>query len=332
MTRTIFEVGPLAMQAMGWALGRADGRDCSLVHLGEALHLSLSNLVEQTGELMVELQTTSKRIPLIEQNITKQDKVSFGWEVKELGAHIITCSLSNPFAPPKRAFFKFNAVVPFQLRTKVNDRLPGKLLLVEAQLSNVSTATFAIDSIAFIPAQDGAIVKLPYSLEDSSYKNVNFKLGPRCSYQFVFELGHIEHVGGTELGKMDIRWRTDEGDTGRLQTGAITGPSSSITPPLSLHLHHDPLRLHHPTKIHAKIVNNTPRQLSAISLALELGALVPIGVRVGLDHLPAGQEASFELAALPVKPALAETRFILSYTDEWVKHSLPHSHPTYTST
>lgn len=324
-------------------LTRSDGRDLSLVHLGETLNLIL-HLADpkdnQEDEITVELQTTSKRTVLLKQACNGHG-VPVVWEVKELGSHIITCLMGKS---GKRAYFKFNAVIPFQLKTKVNDRLQGRIFL-EAQLCNASVTTFLIDKVELIPADASLKCRKLAGLEDGfdemsmSDDSATLELGPRHSYQYVFEMEPL--IDTSTIGKMEIVWRTKEGDVGRLQTGSINAPISTTKshPPISLSISADPspLILHQPATLTIEVVNGTTRNISNIKFGFSLdsikdpkASLVPAGEPlVSWESLGPGQSISLHLNILPVNTGLVQQSFSFAYTDEWVQHTQNHSQSFY---
>jgi len=324
-------------------LTRSDERNLSLVHLGETLNLILhlsDAKHNQEDEITVELQTTSKRAILLKQAYSSH-RVPITWEVKELGSHIITCSSSKS---GRRTYFKFNAVIPFQLKTKVNDRLEGRLLL-EAQLCNASVTTFFIDKVDLIPAGAGLKCKNLMGLEDGldemaiNEDGAALELGPRHSYQYVFEMEPLSD--SPAIGKMDIVWRTKEGDAGRLQTGSINAPTSTTKshPPISLSISADPpqLILHQPASLTIKLANGTARNISNIKFGFSpdsvkdpKASLVPTGEpQISWESLGPSQSVSLHLNIVPVNLGLIQQIFIFAYTDEWVQHTQSHPQSFY---
>lgn len=343
-------------------------QEFGLVHLGEALNIMLiltndvPNIPIKDATIQLEIQTGTQRFTL--QSLEGLEIGSFvNWElttkleIKELGVHVISCNVTFKIddgqAKVRRKFYKFNAVAPFQLRTKVNESLfnvDGRIF-VEAQLINCSSAmaTFEIQEISFDPhpaftartitSDERALaglsnISISEATEEepaASYSNIS-TLQPRCSYLFVFELTpiSIKDLENLTLGRLDIKWATATGEVGKLQTGNLfkkqTLPevlSVSCIPPSHLYLNC-------PAELALKFTNNSNRVVNQISISFDAAAwkddsvFVPIGAQhLRISQLFPGDSVTVLLKAIPVQAGLLTCRdFWLEYVDEQVLHRL----------
>lgn len=290
----------------------ADGskREPSLVHLGQSIDLVLSIPACKAAHL--ELQTSTQRTALIEAAGPSSGELQCHWEVKELGVHVLACRiLPLDAAEEVRKYFKFTAASPFVLRTKVQEAAGA--CFVEAQLSNASVCAFRIDRIAFDDSTASG------SALGTGYEGP-FELKPRCSHQFLFQL-----ASPSLLGRLDIRWSTEAGETGHLQTAPIAAPP--VQRP-SLEVQCTPgenFSAMTPGTLRFLFTNNTLRRLNEVHLTMETsGEFVPIGEPlIQLPFIEPGATASASLTVIPVFQGPACSRqFTLGYLDEWVKHRL----------
>jgi hypothetical protein len=158
---------------------------------------------------------------------------------------------------------------------------------------------------------------------------LGFHFRPRASYQYVFS-----RTGPAEtLGRLDIRWRTAEGDTGHLQTAPLShGPLGHDKEPITLALKpKKQLLVNEPGEIQVSLTNNTPRQLVDVFFGVKLGhpnpSIVPIGEPfVHINLLEPATTKVITLAIIPVREGVIDVEnLILGFTDEWVKQRLPKS-------
>eukprot|EP00164_Ancoracysta_twista_P008444 GFYU01012226.1.p1 GENE.GFYU01012226.1~~GFYU01012226.1.p1 ORF type:complete len:459 (+),score=100.52 GFYU01012226.1:88-1464(+) len=227
------------------------GRDALLlpanfgsIYLGERFssYISVCNKsshrVTNIG-LKAELQTTSQRFTLLDTTNQPVDRGSgecsdfiVEHELKEAGIHILICSatyLDNDGETKYfRKFFKFNVLNPLIVKTKVNssDKY-GDFL--ETLLQNGTEGPLFLQSVKFdgspaydvvdlnqVPAENG---KTTTTFGDMTY------MKPGDVRQHLYRLIPNENMllqqKGNVLGKLEILWRTNMGEPGRLQTSPV---------------------------------------------------------------------------------------------------------------
>lgn len=293
--------------------------DIGQVYLGQSLHLvlTISNSIGSC-QIHVELQTGSQRCTLLDQSTDPDEKecisctkmeYELGWEVKEAGVHVLACSITSQEGT-SRSFHKFSATSPFQLRTRSSLVKLGTddVILVAAQLTNVTCATFRIESISLVGEDE---------LESSGQE---FEFKPRNSYQYVFR---VKPTG--TLGRLDIRWRTADGDTGHLQTAPLAHNPPADKEPISLEsISSGELKVNEPGEIELRLTNNTQRPLVDVFIGIAKSGILPIGesfVQVGV--LEPNKIQSLILPIIPLRQgAIDVDNMVLGFTDEWVKQRL----------
>lgn len=174
------------------------------IYLGETFSSFVSVNNESFGHvadvsIKAELQTTSQRFTLVDTqtsgapNSSGAPTASFapttvgnnastqakGWslepgqsaefalhhEIKELGIHILVCSVhySSSSAPTDRKFFrkfyKFQVMNPLSVKTKVNS-LPDGRVFLETQIQNITAGPIHLERMKFDPAEVFSFVDL----------------------------------------------------------------------------------------------------------------------------------------------------------------------------
>ncbi|PAV75694.1 hypothetical protein WR25_08778 [Diploscapter pachys] len=214
------------------------------IYLGETFTFYVTCINETTDQkttdvcVKCELQTNSQRVQL-PCNI---DSASLGvgestgevisHEVKEIGQHILICSVSYKTPQEEkmyfRKFFKFPVAKPIDVKTKFYSAENDDVFL-EAQIENTSTAPMFLEKIELESSQNYTVtpILLP---EDNEMRGC--MLNPKDVRQYLFVLSPTDshHQAGykdmTTIGKLDMCWRTSMGERGRLQTS----PLQRITP------------------------------------------------------------------------------------------------------
>lgn len=290
-----------------------------LVHLGEkfASHMLIRN--EGIGSLheikvKIELQTSSQRSVLCEmdtvlletgQTLTCQAL----HDIKEIGVHVLVCSVhfSNPVTNEKsfsRKFFKFTAINPLILKTKVTE-MP-EYLLMEAQVQNVSRTSFHLESVSLEPIEGIKCHTVEFLMNDNEderdivesldklsvcsrveYCRDDQKLYPDSIYQYVFviilQIGSFTREVPLDIGRLDIKWTSEEGESGRLQTGILSHNwdyKEAIRPVVKNIPKH--IKLHEPFKVILHLRNETKRTLENVRVVWEC----PEGESLQVDGIP----------------------------------------------
>ncbi|XP_070564282.1 trafficking protein particle complex subunit 13-like [Ptychodera flava] len=218
------------------------------IFLGETFscYISVHNDSNQAvQEILVktDLQTSSQRLTLSGGNAKPSpslepenciDEVVYH-EVKELGTHILVCAVSYTTAMGEkmyfRKFFKFQVLKPLDVKTKFYNAESNAVYL-EAQIQNITNGPMVMDKVTLEPsalytAQE--LNSVPNSSEgETTFGNLNY-LNPMDTRQYLFCLTpksvetHDKSTtkGVTNIGKLDIVWKTHLGERGRLQTSQL---------------------------------------------------------------------------------------------------------------
>ncbi|KAI6214333.1 hypothetical protein M3Y94_00255100 [Aphelenchoides besseyi] len=155
-------------------------------------------------------------------------------EIKETGQHILVCEvnymLNNTESLSLRKFFKFPVEKPIDVRTKffsTEDNLCEDVYL-EAQIQNLCTSAITLERVdlhpsSFYKRKDSGVSCL------SKTNKRSIQLNQHDIYQFLFCLSpnladhsYAQFRGVSTIGNLDIRWRTQMGEPGRLQTSQLT--------------------------------------------------------------------------------------------------------------
>ncbi|KAF9190179.1 hypothetical protein BGZ51_008882 [Haplosporangium sp. Z 767] len=208
------------------------------------------------------LPSTGGHIQLLESGKTNEMIVSH--EIKELGIHILVCSIQYTTLDGQqksfRKFYKFQVLNPLSVKTKVNHPTSTSaisqdgtnhaasastrdgLVLLEAMVQNVSGVTMWMERMKFEVADAFVVKDLNVVIEDEDADKSD-KVEGRSKPESIFSkhdyfapndirqyLYVLTPKPGKELlakktnvlGKMDILWRSQFGETGRLQTSQLT--------------------------------------------------------------------------------------------------------------
>ncbi|KAI9340314.1 hypothetical protein BDR26DRAFT_861696 [Obelidium mucronatum] len=217
-----------------------------------------SRAVVNNAGIKAELQTQTQRFTLADTtsnangviNSTslapaKSAEFLLSHEIKELGPHILVCSIHYTGAnkEPKsfRKFFKFHVLNPLSVKTKVNSLADGSRVFLEAQVQNTSGIPMFLEKLIFessqlFNSQDVSQLFIPDSNNtEKSHVSVFANtpvLNDKDSRQYLYILTPKTEndplsKSTPTLGKLDIQWRTTMGQQGRLQTSQLT---RKITP------------------------------------------------------------------------------------------------------
>jgi len=153
-------------------------------------------------------------------------------EVKELGTHILVCEVTyNSAASTEklnfRKFFKFQVMKPLDVKTKFYNAESDEVFL-EAQVQNITNGTISIEKVALEPSHNFTVTSLNCASSEGVFGGGSC-LQSQDSWQYLFCLQprpdqtnnnkNIKAV--TNIGKLDIVWRSALCDRGRLQTSQL---------------------------------------------------------------------------------------------------------------
>eukprot|EP00038_Savillea_parva_P022607 m.38076 g.38076 ORF g.38076 m.38076 type:complete len:459 (-) comp5613_c0_seq1:102-1478(-) len=224
------------------------------IFLGEVFscYLSLHNESEETcTDVMVtaELQTGNDRTPITPTG-SEAEKVSLDAgesydtvqcsEVKEPGTHLLVCNVNyrNLEGEKKyfRKFFKFVVYKPLDIKTVTYNS--GGEIFLEAQVKNITQAPMFFEKVEFHPApvfQMFDLNQLDGDAEKTTFTSTRY-LKPHDVQQHLYRLlpreANLESKANlaAEVGKLEIVWRTNLGELGRLQTNMLPRTPLPVTP------------------------------------------------------------------------------------------------------
>ncbi|KAK6154694.1 hypothetical protein DH2020_008942 [Rehmannia glutinosa] len=213
------------------------------IHTCSIFNNALDNVLVEA-----EIQTERQRILLLDtskspvESIRASGRYDFIVEhdVKELGAHTLVCTalytdgdIERKYLPQ---FFKFVVSNPISVRTKV--RNVKDITLLEACIENHTKSNLYMDQVEFEPAQHWSATVLKaadHSSEHNLLTRETFKepiliRSGGGIYNYLYQLkfsspdnAQLKVEGSKILGKLQITWRTNLGEPGRLQTQHILG-------------------------------------------------------------------------------------------------------------
>ncbi|XP_062096661.1 uncharacterized protein LOC133802374 isoform X3 [Humulus lupulus] len=229
------------------------------IYLGETFcsYISINN--SSTFEvrdviIKAEIQTERQRILLLDTSKSPVESIRAGGrydfivehDVKELGPHtyVLVCTALYNDGDGERKylpqFFKFIVANPLSVRTKV--RVVKEATFLEACIENHTKSNLFMDQVEFEPAPNWTakiLIADGHHTESNSQARETFKTPVLVKsgggiYNYLYQLkqssndsSQIKVEGSNVLGKLQITWRTNLGEPGRLQTQQILG--SAIT-------------------------------------------------------------------------------------------------------
>ncbi|CAK1580271.1 unnamed protein product [Parnassius mnemosyne] len=301
------------------------------IYLGETFscYVCVHNETSQTVQsvsIKADLQTSSQRIPLSTQNQspvmldvdeTLSDVIHH--EVKDLGTHILVCEVTymsnfNTLAS-FRKFFKFEVMKPLDVKTKFYNAESDDVFL-EAQIQNITSGPITLEQVSLESSQHFSVKSLN-DVEDSlSVFGYVTLLQAQESCQYLYRLTPKENtsteiklpVAAKNIGKLDIVWRSNLGEKGRLQTSQL----QRITPDygdIRLVYENIPSKVtvDEPFSFKCKIVNASERTLDLILKlrSIQGSSLLWCGIsNRKLGPLEPGNVKNIELTALPINTGL----------------------------
>uniref|UniRef100_A0A6P4EG21 Probable trafficking protein particle complex subunit 13 homolog n=1 Tax=Drosophila rhopaloa TaxID=1041015 RepID=A0A6P4EG21_DRORH len=132
------------------------------------------------------------------------------------------------YAQSLRKFFKFQVLKPLDVKTKFYNAEIDEIYL-EAQIQNVTTSPFCLEKVELDGSEDYSVTPLNTLPNGESVFTVKHMLQPNNSCQFLYCIkpkGVIAKDIDTlrqfnNVGKLDIVWRSNLGEKGRLQTSQL---------------------------------------------------------------------------------------------------------------
>ncbi|XP_044240097.1 trafficking protein particle complex subunit 13 isoform X2 [Ursus arctos] len=247
------------------------------------LHLLSPNADLQTSSQRLNLSASNAAVAELKPDCCIDDVIHH--EVKEIGTHILVCAVSYTTQGGEkmyfRKFFKFQVLKPLDVKTKfynaesdlssVTDEV-----FLEAQIQNITTSPMFMEKVSLEPSimytvaelnsvsQAGECVTTFGSrayLQPMDTRQYLYCLKPKK--EFAEKAGIIKGV--TVIGKLDIVWKTNLGERGRLQTSQLQRMAPGYGDVrLSLEAIPDTVNLEEPFHITCKITNCSERTMDLV--------------------------------------------------------------------
>uniref|UniRef100_A0A8C8S1Q1 Trafficking protein particle complex subunit 13 n=1 Tax=Pelusios castaneus TaxID=367368 RepID=A0A8C8S1Q1_9SAUR len=249
-----------------------------------------SNQVVKDILVKADLQTSSQRLNLSASSAAVAELKSdcciddvIHHEVKEIGTHILVCAVSYTTQTGEkmyfRKFFKFQVLKPLDVKTKFYNAETDEVFL-EAQIQNITTSPMFMEKVSLEPSIMYNVAELNTvnkGGESVSTFGSRTYLQPMDTRQYLYCLKPKQEFaekagvikGVTVIGKLDIVWKTNLGERGRLQTSQLQRMAPGYGDVrLSLETIPDTVNLEEPFDITCKITNCSSER--TMDLVLEM--------------------------------------------------------------
>ncbi|EYU43414.1 hypothetical protein ABFS82_08G144300 [Erythranthe guttata] len=314
---------------------------CSYVSINNSSSFEVRDVV-----IKAEMQTERQRILLLDTSKSPVESIRAGGrydfivehDVKELGAHTLVCTALYTDGDSERKylpqFFKFIVSNPLSVRTKV--RSVKDTTFLEACIENHTKSNLYMDQVEFEPAQNWTATLLKADDHSSDHNLLTSETSKEPIlirsgggiYNYLYQLklsspdsAQLKADGSKILGKLQITWRTNLGEPGRLQTQNILG--NPITrKEIELHAVEIPpiIILENSFLVSLNLVNLTDRVLGPFEVSLsEHDSLDERAVMVnGLQTMTLGEvqsfsSLSFQLNLIAIKHGIQKISGITVY-------------------
>ncbi|XP_002166018.3 trafficking protein particle complex subunit 13 isoform X1 [Hydra vulgaris] len=214
------------------------------IYLGETFSCYISILNDSNQcckdiSVKTDMQTATQRFQLtafkpkdmLSPDQSVDDVISY--EVKELGTHILICAVTYSSQSGEklymRRFYKFQVLKPLEVKTKFYNG-QNDLVFLEAQVQNITTSNMCMEQVTLEPSQYYHVQSLNFLPKDNKLDGVYgcSYMNPMDTRQYLFKLlpkcddsKEMRTKPPLSIGKLDIVWRTNFGETGRLQTSQL---------------------------------------------------------------------------------------------------------------
>ncbi|XP_060521163.1 trafficking protein particle complex subunit 13 isoform X2 [Cylas formicarius] len=213
------------------------------IYLGETFS-SYICVYSETKQLVnnitvkVDLQTSSQKLSLSNNppaaQLAPEETVNvvIHYEVKEIGTHILVCDVGyhNATGIPVsfKKFFKIQVLKPLDVKTKFYTAQNDNVYL-EAQVQNITAGPICLEKVALDASHLFSVLPLNTNDANESIFGKVTLLRPQAVCQYLYCLSPNEKLisdlkslsGATNIGKLDIVWRSNLGEKGRLQTSQL---------------------------------------------------------------------------------------------------------------
>ncbi|RUS92093.1 hypothetical protein EGW08_000117 [Elysia chlorotica] len=305
----------------------------------------------QTGSQRLSLSSVSPQpIPELQPDHSIDDVIHH--EVKELGTHILVCAVSYMLTSGERMqfrkFFKFQVLKPLDVKTKfynaekleADEGLPlqSDEVYLEAQIQNITPGPIYMEHVSLDPSQQYTASEL----NNKDGKDVApvfgnmASLAPNDTRQYLYCLTPKPELyqdarllkGVTNIGKLDIVWKTTMGERGRLQTSQLQRVAPGYGDiRLTVESVPDTVALESTFELVCRITNCCERTMD-LTLVLQNvtshSGLLWCGVSGRqLGKLPHNESLDIPLSLISIVPGL-QTISGLRLTDNFLKRTYEH--------
>ncbi|KAF5811924.1 putative trafficking protein particle complex subunit 13 [Helianthus annuus] len=261
---------------------------CSYISINNSSNFDARDIIIKS-----EIQTERQRIMLLDTSKSPVESIRAGGrydfivehDVKELGAHTLVCTALYYDGDAERKYlpqyFKFMVSNPLSVRTKV--RVVKDTTYLETCLENNTKSNLFMDQVEFEPAPrwSATILKADvHHSEKGGSTRETFKPpvliragGGIYNYLYALKMSSAptKGEGSNILGKLQITWRTNLGEPGRLQTQHITGnPITRKEIDLKVVKVPSVIILEKPFLVHLSLTNLTGKKLGPFEAWLSL--------------------------------------------------------------
>lgn len=295
---------------------------CSYISINNSSSFEVRDII-----IKAEIQTERQRILLLDTTKAPVETIRAGGrydfivehDVKELGAHTLVCTALYSDGDAERKYlpqyFKFMVLNPLSVRTKV--RVVKETTYLEACLENNTKSNLYMDQVDFEPAPNWSATLLKPDDHDSVEVLTREILKPPILiksgggiHNYLYQLkssldGFVptKIEGSNVLGKLQITWRTNLGEPGRLQTQQIVGnPITHKDVELKAVKVPSIIVLEKPFTVNLSLTNLTENTLGPFEVSLyasdkqEGKAVMVNGLkRMGLDHVEPFKSLDFQM-------------------------------------
>lgn len=127
-----------------------------------------------------------------------------------------------------RKFFKFQVVKPLDVKTKFYNAETDEVYL-EAQIQNITVGPICLEKVELESSEQYTVVSLNNLPSGESVFSQRTMLQPMNSCQFLYCIKPLPAIlndpmalkAANNIGKLDIVWRSNLGERGRLQTSQL---------------------------------------------------------------------------------------------------------------
>lgn len=318
------------------------------IYLGETFSCYVcvhneTNQPVQSVSIKADLQTSSYRIPLTTQqnsaplmldvDETLSDVIHH--EVKDLGTHILVCEVTymsnyNTLAS-FRKFFKFEVMKPLDVKTKFYNAESDDVF-VEAQVQNITSGPIILEQVSLESSPQFTVKSLNEDSDGLSVFGDVTLLQSQESCQYLYCLTPKDNISrdikliaaAKNIGKLDIVWRSNLGEKGRLQTSQLKRMTTDYGD-IRVTYENLPSKvpIDEPFNFNCKIVNASDRTLDLILKlrSLQDSSLLWCGIsNRKLGPLEPGKATFINLTALPINSGLHNIRGV-SLVDLFLKRT-----------